>query len=361
VRVRARLVTLALLVPAVAHAQGAPSVELSDPGDGQVGTTFSVYADDDRTTVVTSVVIGRVRLPAPVIVEAHALVDAVSSASVDVVSAATTRFTENRVELGTAATARVLGNDAKLGYTTSGENDWRSHAIELGLARDVANKNTRLSLGYGFTYNRVGRAHDPTFEKRLDVQGVQLAVAQVLGKRTLGTLAYTLSYLDGYQGSPYRFIMTAGGVSAPETPPEQRTRHALTARLLHAFGGATTVDGSYRIYTDDWGVRSHTAELAMTRDLNATHELELRLRARGYLQRHAAFYREDYATPMVYMTVDRELSTFWDASTGGRLGWYGERWDLDAKVDGIYYRFEDCARLAGRVALVTGLGVNWRW
>src|SRR5262249_36163959 len=153
-----------------------------------------------------SVVDGKVRLPQPVVVEAHALVDAVSSASVDVVSAATPHFSENRVELGTNVAAHALGFDETIGYTHSQENDWQSHAVELGLARDIANKNAKLSIGYGFTRNRVGRAGDPTFERRLDVQGAQLGIAQVIDRSTLATLAYTLSYASGYQGSPYRYI-----------------------------------------------------------------------------------------------------------------------------------------------------------
>ena len=149
------------------------------------------------------------------------------------------------------------------------------------------------------------------------------------------------------------------GFSAPESPPESRTRHALTGRVMHVIGRANVVDAQYRLYRDDWGILSHTVELAYSRDL--TKQWSLRLRARGYHQNHAAFYQETYAMPMRFMTVDRELSTFYDGMTGIKLGYAGERWDLDAKVDAIVYRFEDYARLRGRVAVVSGLGVTWRW
>jgi hypothetical protein len=65
--------------------------------------------------------------------------------------------------------------------------------------------------------------------------------------------------------------------------------------------------------------------------------------------------------PMRYMTVDRELSTFWDAMGGLKLAYSGDSWDLEAKTDAIVYRFDDYARLRGRVAIVSGLGVTWRW
>ena len=355
-RLQLILAAAVLLAPLAARAQ----VTDAEPGKGDAKGSVAMYADSDRTTVVTSVAEGSVRLKQPVIVSAHALVDAVSSASVDVISAATSRFSENRVELGANAQVGFSPtSEGTIGYTHSGENDWQSHAVDLGFSRDLAKKNAKLTIGYGFTRNYVGRAHDPTFEKTLDVQGAQIGLSQVLGRRTLATIAYTLSYASGYQGSPYRFITVTNGWSAPESPPESRTRHALTARVMHVFGDKNVVDAQYRIYLDDWGILSHTAELAYTRDL--TRAWSLRLRARGYHQNHASFYEETYDMPMRYMTVDRELSTFWDGMAGVKLGYAGESWDLDAKIDAIVYRFEDYARLRGRVAIVTGLGATWRW
>jgi Protein of unknown function (DUF3570) len=350
------------LIAAIAIWSGTARAQVTDeePGTGNVKSSLAMYADSDKTTVVTSVVDGSVRLPQPVVIKAHALVDAVSSASVDVVSAATARFTENRVELGTTAQIGFSqASEGTIGYTHSGENDWQSHAVELGFSRDLAKKNAKLTIGYGFTRNYVGRAHDPNFEKLLDIQGAQVGLSQVLDKKTLLSIAYTLSYAGGYQGSPYRFITLMDGFSAPESPPEARMRHAVTGRAMHMIGSANVVDAEYRFYVDDWGILSHTAELAFTRAL--TNEWSLRLRARGYHQNHASFYEETYTMPMRYMTVDRELSTFWDGMVGAKLGYTGDNWDLDAKVDTTVYRFEDYARLRGRVAVVTGLGVTWRW
>src|SRR5262249_43652704 len=162
------------------------------------------------------------------------------------------------VELGTEAQV-ALGDatEGSIGYTHSGENDWQSHAVELGISHDLAHKNAKLTLGLGFTKNDVGRAHDPSFEKNLDVGGAQLGLAQVLGKKTLATIAYTISHASGYQGSPYRFITTMDGFSAPESPPELRTRHAFTARILHTIGRSYVLDAQYRFYLDDWGILSH--------------------------------------------------------------------------------------------------------
>jgi uncharacterized protein DUF3570 len=353
---RLQLVIALLLLARAAHAQ----VSDAEPGKGDAKGSLAIYSDSDKTTVVTSVAEGSVRLEQPVIVQAHALVDAVTSASVDVISAATPRFSENRIELGTNAQVGFSqSTEGTIGYTHSGENDWQSHAVELGFSRDLAKKNAKLTIGYGFTRNYVGRAHDPNFEKQLDIQGAQIGISQILDKKTLASLAYTLSSASGYQGSPYRFITTMDGIAEPESPPDHRLRHAITARVMHMFGTANTVDAQYRLYFDDWGIASHTGELAYTRSF--TKAWNLRLRVRGYRQRHASFYQESYAMPMRYMTIDRELSTFSDAMGGLKLAYLGDSWDLDAKLDAIVYKFDDYARLHSRVAIVSGLGVTWRW
>ena len=77
---------LQLIIALVVWSRAA-SAQVADQesGKGDVKGTFAVYADDDATSVVTSVVDASVRLPVPVTINAHALVDAVSSASVDVI------------------------------------------------------------------------------------------------------------------------------------------------------------------------------------------------------------------------------------------------------------------------------------
>lgn len=357
---RLQLITAAIAIAiALAPRGAAAQVDTTEPGDGKATATVGVYADDDDTTVVTSMVDGSVRLPMPVMISAHALVDAVSSASVDIVSAATGRYSESRVELGATATGRVADTDATVSYTTSGENDWRSHSIEAGVAHDLARKNTTIALGYGYTHNRVGRAEDPTFERELVIHGGQVALTQVLGPRTLASIAYTVQRSTGYHASPYRYVSDAMGGTRPETDPDERLRHAITLRLMRAVGTATSIDASYRFYVDDWGVISHTATAAIAHELGDS--IDIRVRARGYYQGKAEFYRETYAMPLQYMTADRELSTFWDAGGGVRFAWHGEHLEIAAKADATYYRFLDFARLAGRVAIVTGGGVTWQW
>ncbi len=334
-------------------------VDLAAPGEGSVSAKLAMYSDDDRTTVTTSIVDGQVRLPVPVTVGGHVLVDSVSSASVDVVSAATGRWTENRVEAGARATVRIAETDVTAAYVHSEENDWMSHGAQLGVARDFAQRNTRVDLAYGTSKNDVGRALDPSFLEHLDTHTIEAGVNQLWDENTQLSLRYTLQFADGYQSSPYRYVTTTSGMSLPERHPGERQRHAVTVRALRALAPSLAGDVSYRLYLDDWGITSHTIATALAWE--ASERWELRARVRGYYQGDATFYKEFYATPTAFMSADRELATFWDAGTGVKLSWHAHDLVVDLKVDGLYYRFLNFSRLEGRVAVVTAGGLRWDW
>ena len=332
------------------------------PGKGSVTVKGSVYADDDRTLISTTIVDGEVGLPGKAHLEAHALLDIISSASVDVVSAASPRgeFEDARIEAGVQAGMRVAEPlDLTLGFTTSNEEDWRALGGQMTWTLDVAKKNGQATLGYGYFYNQVGRRADPNFSERQDSHTVEAGYSQLLDKKTVLGVTYTLQVATGFQSSPYRYVTTAGGASVLEAHPDLRSRHALTASLLRSLTDRLALESSYRFYGDDWGVLSHTATAALRIKLG--EQWDARLRARAYYQSAASFWRERYDDVRETMSVDRELSTFWDAGGGLKVGWHGERWSLDAKVEATYYGFLDFARLASRVAIVTDLGAGFAW
>jgi len=340
---------LLVCAPALGWAQD----ESANTASGRVG----VYVDDDATTVITSVVDVGAALGDRVDAGAHALVDRVSSASVDVVSAATGRWREDRLEAGVRAALRALGFSWDAGWVHSWENDWRSQGLSLALRRELAQRNTTVQLSYGLTDNHIGRAHDPTFEEQLTTHTGEVSLTQLWDPRTWVAVIYTFQRQQGYQSSPYRYVSALDGSTQAERHPERRARHAVTLRLVRAIGAHAGWDTSYRVYTDTWGLRSHTLSTALRWQLGDAWDLDLSLR--GYLQGDARFYRETYAVSARYMSADRELSRFWDVGRGGRLAWSAGAWRVSASVEGVYYRFINFARLPGRAALVTNAGATW--
>jgi hypothetical protein len=306
---------------------------------------------------VTSRVDASASLGPSVTLGAHVLVDSISSASVDVISAATPAFNENRYEGGGRAALRRGSNELNLGYVRSVENDWASHALSASLGRDFAGKNTRVELAFAYVRNAVGRAADANFHRRLDSYQGACSVMQLIDAKSFVTLGYTLQRNDGYQSSPYRYVVTSDRQFAQaETHPGTRLRHALAVTGQRHVLEASSIELDYRLYTDDWGILSHTAGVGL---MSAFGErTDLRLRARVYRQGSADFWQRDYAQPMRFMSADRELSTFWDALFGLKLGVHFGILSIDAKVDVIYYSFQTFARLAERAAVVADAGLG---
>ncbi len=344
----------------VAWSGGARAQGLDEPGDGTATSRLLVYADDDETTVITTTVDAQVALPASVTAGAHVLVDVVSSASVDVISAATERWDETRTEAGARATAVVSKVELSGAYVRSQENDWASNAVRIGAARELLSRNLRLELGYGVTFNRVGRAEDPAFERSLAVHAVEAGASQLLDRRTRVGAIYTLQVLDGFQASPYRYVVAEDGARVPETHPERRVRHALTGFAVRSLTGWLAVRPAYRIYADDWGIRSHMGSVrAVAHDDDLPVSGSLLVRA--YYQSAAAFYRDSYATALAHMTADRELSTFWDVGATAVVAVEVGPVVLDAKAGVIHYEFDDFSELPTRRAWLVGGGARTTW
>ena len=94
---RLQLIASLTLVCGVGGAARAQDVER---GDGTATTMLGVYDDDDATTAVTSLVDAEVGVADDVTIGAHVLVDRVSPASIDGVSAAPPRVGETRFRGG---------------------------------------------------------------------------------------------------------------------------------------------------------------------------------------------------------------------------------------------------------------------
>ncbi|MFT3696200.1 MAG: DUF3570 domain-containing protein [Kofleriaceae bacterium] len=349
-----RLQLIALVASAIAHAE---------PEGDHVTAVIrnSAYVDNDRTTVDTTVVAAHGKPTADLAIDAHYVADAVSSASVDVITAATGRFTELRQEAMVGATYNDGTSTATASYVYSEEHDWHSSTFGGALGRDFYHHNLTLGIGGGFVDNHVGRSGDMNFARRMRVYSGSAHATWVATRHDLFDLSYELGYTSGYQASPYRYVFVAdpsgAQIAYAETDPDQRTRHSLTLRWNHHVGADSALRSHARAYVDDWGVRSVTAGTAFAIGLEP---FELAPEVRLYAQRGAEFYRDGYATAARYMTADRELSMFQDLFAGLRLRWLArESLQLDVAAMGFAFRFPEFHRLPSREGLLLSVGLIW--
>lgn len=361
-RVAAAIAGLVAILPSAARADWS----------GGLDARTALYQDTDRTTISTTVVNARVSPRNTVTVSGHYLADVITSASIDVVTAATARpavpFHEVRHE-GVGGLVYADGTrTAAVGYVYSVENDWRSHTVSAGYANDLVNHQLTLGLSGSFTTNDVGRADDPNFHRALKQGSFSLDAGIVGTKRDLVTIDYTFMVLSGYQASPYRFVFfndpSVPGqlLGNPEQDPDTRIRHAATVRWNHHAFKDTAIKSHLRGYLDGWGVMSVTAG---TEVVVGFGELELGAFVRGYAQRRATFYQDVYDARRRYMTADRELSSFVDGFGGLRFAWQrGRRLGVfealraEIKATGFAFKFFDFSRLPSREGIIGELALG---
>ncbi|MFT3695666.1 MAG: DUF3570 domain-containing protein [Kofleriaceae bacterium] len=305
---------------------------------------FGVYHDSDSTTVLRGLATaakewGNWSL------SATAVVDAVSSASVDV----KTSPALGKVDVVTGASGRSsttggeMSDTRYLGTVAAGWNDTRGHTLALttslaterdyasvsgGLngSMDVLDRNVTLLGGFTVTDNWISSVLDSTLHHKMAALGWSGGVARVLTPTDAVRLRYDGKYSDGYQASPYRsvrfgdwttntlstgqitFSNTIGSADGlAEKYPETRLGTALTGEWVHALALGVGLHTSLRAAHDSWGVNSLTPAI----DLRIAHSSwRMQIGYRFYLQSAADFFEDKYTMdPSMYgyYSADKEL------------------------------------------------------
>lgn len=324
-----------------------------------------VYHDSDSTTIGTATTAVRGTIEDLVTIKGRYLADVISSASIDVISAATGRFDEVRHEAEGGVTYADGTNTINASYIYSIENDWSSHTVAAGLGRDLVDHQLTLGLGGSFVLNAIERQDDDNFSEGMLVSTGTASATMVLTPEDLISLAYSFTYASGYQASPYRFAYlgspTGLTVGVPEMHPERRMRHALAVRHNHYLFKNAALRSHGRAYYDDWGILSGTVGTELVVGLPP---FEIGARVRGYLQGAATFYESVYDEPRRYMTADRELGAFTDVFAGGLVALRHDfneavqMLEAEIRVDGFYFNYFDFPRLPQRTGLTAELGLG---
>ncbi|HEX6244079.1 MAG TPA: DUF3570 domain-containing protein, partial [Polyangiales bacterium] len=237
-------------------------------------SSLYVRADTNATTVWSPREHVGTRIADRAGLEAALAIDAWTSASVDIVTAATRNLTtaeqhyvsEVRKEVTAGAYYEFGVVTLSGGYRYSTENDYWSHGGVGNLTLDLAQKNTTLVLTALGSKDVVGRAGDLYWRAPQSSLGGRLTLTQVLDRRSLLQLSWETTRISGYQASPYRYVAIGGAgtcaslspLCLPEQVPDERYRSAAVVRARRALGNIVSLGVEYRFYFDDWGLYSHT-------------------------------------------------------------------------------------------------------
>lgn len=247
-------------------------------------------------------------------------VDNVSSASIDVITSGASRYTEERTEYSVGADYLYGKNLFNLGYTSSDESDYQAQTFAFGVSQDFFGDLTTLRFGYALGQDEVSQNGNEEFEEDIDRHNFRLGVTQILTPNLLADFNYELITEEGYLNNPYRSYRyqsdpldpSAGYQLAREVYPATRTSDAAALRAMYYLPWRASVAGSYRYFTDDWGIDAHTMQLSYTHPLFQHWLVDVKYRF--YQQSEADFYSDLFLGPSQdekdYRARDKELSEF---------------------------------------------------
>lgn len=346
----------------------APRAFAQEEADG-AEASFRLYTDDDRTTVESWSAQAQKTVHG-VAINAGAVVDTITSASIDLVTAASPHgFSDTRIA-GRLAARGELRPGLRVGGSVlaASERDYASDVVGADVQLDLADKRITLSGRAALELDRVYRADDAMFERSLTVVDGSAGATFVVNRRTLVDVIDEVAIGSGFQASPYRYVRIYSPTDAatmmmvPENDPDSRVRNAALVRLRRALGQRWFVHADYRFYADTWGITSHTVQGQAFVSLLGDR-LALGARARGYTQDHANFYRRRYQTyPGVPLlrTADKELAEMRSGLVGTHASWAWrhlravEEIRVELYLERLWLEYLDFDPLPSRAAWISG-------
>jgi hypothetical protein len=238
-----------------------------------------------------------------------------------------------------------------LGYANSEESDYFSDVWSLNGLLFFNQKNTILRMGYARADDEVQPTFFPTARDKT-VQDAIIGFTQVVSPTTTLTANLTYGYQEGYLSDPYKLVQKATEIlpglvidlTFPENRPSERERLIGFFSVTHTLEEQrATIETSYRVLNDDWGVFSHTLEMAWFQRLG--EHLILRPAVRYYRQSAADFYVVDLDGSPIdpspdptgdppYYSADYRLSAMETWMLGGKVIWeVNEQLSIDATYE----------------------------
>jgi hypothetical protein len=261
-------------------------------------------------------------------VSANYYMDMVSSASIDVKLSAS-KYKEERKQKSLSVDYLHGKSTYSMGVIDSKESDYVADTAFWSLSQDMFGDLTTVSLSFKRGWNDVFRnvkladgskTRDPTFEDQADSRGYSVGLTQILTRNLIFGFNYEVDEDEGFLNSPYRsvrFAIPGGGFQLEkEVYPRTHTSNAASVRLKYYMPWRAALDGSYRFYTDTWGVIGHTLDMTYTHPMWKKWIFDGHLRY--YKQTAADFYSDLFPRQgsQNFLARDKELATY-DAITVG--------------------------------------------
>ncbi|MCW8956317.1 MAG: DUF3570 domain-containing protein [Gammaproteobacteria bacterium] len=248
-------------------------------------------------------------------------------------------FLDTRVALSGSWEKPILDDRSRMVYgaNVSKEFDYMSLGASATFMRDYNDRNTTLSYSLGVNSDSIdpsggvptpfanmraagtGTNRDGSSESKT-ITDFMFGITQVISRKTLMQFNLGLSSTSGYQNDPYKVISVIDPDGTPTTSfadpddlpyvyenrPDSRSRQTFYWKTVHHLT-EDVINLSYRYYTDDWDVQSHTLDFHYRYELSDGAYLQPHIRY--YSQSAAEFYTHslDYGETVEYASADYRL------------------------------------------------------
>lgn len=213
--------------------------------------------------------------------------------------------------------------NAGFSYARSDEDDYQSDAISFDAAFNSADGLRTYSAALSASSDDIeptqGSVPTNTLKAEKDIRSAWIGVSQIISKRALVRFGLGYTYREGFLTDPYKFR---------DRRPDERNEWTASAGYRHFFVGANAaLHADYRYFDDDWGIESHTVEIAWHQSMG-DHTRVIPF-VRYYTQDQADFFANQANLDDRYYADDFRLSAFGALSGGLRLKHDMGNWSLN--------------------------------
>lgn len=220
------------------------------------------------------------------------------------------------------------GNTIGAGVSSSTEFDYQSFGGNISYSQKTKNRNGEFTARFQAYLDQV-KLVTPT-ELRPDGDDSygtasrntfagSLSYAQIVNRNFQLMFLADIITQNGYLGLPFHRVYFTDGSVHIENLPDKRLKIPLAVRASYFLGDNIILRGYYRYYTDDWGLKSHTADIEMPVKLSTVFSLSPFYRY--YTQTAVKYFKgfEEHTGADEFYTSNYDLSKFNSSFFGAGL------------------------------------------
>jgi hypothetical protein len=257
--------------------------------------------------------------------------DAVSNASIDVVTTASP-YKERRNDYGLALDYAVRDSVLTFAVGASKEPDYQTRSFSFDIAQETFGGMTTVNVGFSRAADEVGKVGDLGFLDQAKHWNYRVGVTQILTPKWLASVNLEAVSDTGFLGNTYR-VARVFGAAVPERHPRTRSSRAVKLRAIGDMGQRDSVRAEYRYFWDTWDIKAHTLEAGYSRYLGESFLADGFVRY--YTQSAALFYSDNAQSETTYVSRNRQLADFDNIVIGGKLSydWKNQPGKYDLKAN----------------------------